>query len=108
MWSHGRASSRLRRISLGFDVMSEAVLEIGATEFRAKCYALLRDVQARRYRKVVITRRGKPIAELTPGDFGAPDIYGCMEGSVIIPPGVDLTEPVLEDIPEAESGERQW
>jgi hypothetical protein len=28
-----------------------------------------------------------------------------MKGSVIIPPGVDLTEPVLEDVPEAESGE---
>jgi hypothetical protein len=33
-----------------------------------------------------------------------PDRYGCMKGSVIIPSGVDLTEPVLEDIPKAESG----
>ena len=40
------------------------VLEIDTTKFRAKCYALLRDVQARRYDKVVITRRGKPIIEL--------------------------------------------
>jgi antitoxin (DNA-binding transcriptional repressor) of toxin-antitoxin stability system len=88
--------------------MSEVVLEIGTTEFRAKCYGLLRDVQARRYHKIIITRRGKPIAELTPGDCEAPDIYGCMKGSVIIPPGVDLTEPILEDIPEAESGEGPW
>ncbi len=28
-----------------------------------------------------------------------------MKGSVIIPPGLDLTEPVLEEIPEAQSGE---
>jgi hypothetical protein len=107
MWSHGPASLRSRRISLGFDVMSEAVLKIGTTEFRAKCYALLRDVEARRYRKVVITRRGEPIAELTPSDLEVPDIYGCMKGSVIITPGVDLTAPILADIPEAESGEIQ-
>jgi antitoxin (DNA-binding transcriptional repressor) of toxin-antitoxin stability system len=87
--------------------MSDVVLEIGTTEFRAKCYALLRDVQARRYGKVVITRRGKPIAELRPMANDAPDLFGAMKGRVIIPPGVDLTEPVLDD-PEAESGERQW
>jgi antitoxin (DNA-binding transcriptional repressor) of toxin-antitoxin stability system len=89
-------------------VMSEIVLEIGATEFRAKCYALLRDVQARRYRKVVITRRGKPIAELGPLTDGTPDLFGAMKGRVFIPPGVDLTEPILEDIPEAESGDEPW
>lgn len=38
----------------------------------------------------------------------APDICGFMNGSVIIPPGVDLTEPILEDSPEAESGEGPW
>ena len=42
------------------------VLEIDTTSFRAKCYALLRDVQARRYDKVVLTRRGKPIVEFRP------------------------------------------
>jgi hypothetical protein len=34
-----------------------------------------------------------------------PDLYGALKGRVIIPPGFDLTEPILEDIPEAESGE---
>jgi antitoxin (DNA-binding transcriptional repressor) of toxin-antitoxin stability system len=88
--------------------MSEVILEIGTTEFRAKYYALLRDIEARRCHKVVITRRGKPIAELTPSDREVPDIYGCMKGSVIIPSDVDLTEPILEDIPDAESGEGPW
>ena len=88
--------------------MSEAVLEIGTTEFRAKCYALLRDLQARRYDKVVIIRRGKPIAELRPLTNDTSDLFGAMKGRVIIPPGVDLTEPILEDIPEAESGEGPW
>ena len=84
--------------------MTEQVLEISATEFKAKCLRLFKDLEAHRYRKVVITRRGKPIAELTPHEREVPDIYGCMEGSVIIPPGFDLTKPVLEEIPDAELG----
>jgi antitoxin (DNA-binding transcriptional repressor) of toxin-antitoxin stability system len=86
-------------------MMAEQILEISATEFKAKCLGLFKALEAHRYRKVVITRRGKPVAELTSPDHEVPDLFGCMEGSVIIPPGVDLTEPILEDIPEAESGE---
>jgi antitoxin (DNA-binding transcriptional repressor) of toxin-antitoxin stability system len=85
--------------------MSGDVLEINVTDFKAKCLAVFKELEARRYDKVVVTRRGKPIAELSPAPTEVPDPYGCMKGSVIIPPGVDLTEPVLEDIPEAESGE---
>jgi antitoxin (DNA-binding transcriptional repressor) of toxin-antitoxin stability system len=84
--------------------MTEAVLEINVTAFKAKCLELFRQLEARRYDKVVVTRRGKPIAELLPAATGIPDIYGCMEGSVIIPPGFDLTEPILQEVPEAWSG----
>jgi antitoxin (DNA-binding transcriptional repressor) of toxin-antitoxin stability system len=85
--------------------MSGDVLEINVTGFKAKCLALFKELEARRYDKVVVTRRGKPIAELTPALSEVPDLYGALKGRVIIPPGVDLTEPALEDIPEAESGE---
>jgi len=85
--------------------MTEAVLEINVTAFKAKCLELFRQLEARRYDKVVVTRRGRPIAELRPAATEIPDLYGCMKGSVTIPPGVDLTEPVLEDVPEAWSGE---
>jgi antitoxin (DNA-binding transcriptional repressor) of toxin-antitoxin stability system len=84
--------------------MAEPVLEISATEFKAKCLRLFKDLEAHRYSKVVITRRGKPIAELVPRDREVPDLFGCMKGSVIMPPDFDLTRPVLEDLPEAESG----
>lgn len=84
--------------------MSENVLEIGVTEFKAKCLALFKELEARRLTKVVVTRRGKPIAELAPASTEVPDIFGCMEGTVTIPPDVDLTKPVLEDIPDAERG----
>jgi hypothetical protein len=86
--------------------MSASVLTISASEFKAKCLALFNDLEAHRYAKVIVTRRGKPVAELIPPKREVPDLYGCMKGSVIIPPDVDLTKPILEDIPEAESGER--
>ena len=85
--------------------MTEAVLEINVTAFKAKCLELFKQLEARRYDKVVVTRRGKPIAELTPAGAAVPDLYGALKGRVFIPAGVDLTDPVLEDIPEAESGE---
>ena len=91
-------------MAIGVPIVSGAVLEINVTDFKAKCLALFKELEARRYSKVVVTRRGKPIAELAPAGSEVPDPYGCMKGSVIIPPGVDLTEPVLEDIPEADSG----
>ena len=75
--------------------MAEAVLEINVTEFKAKCLALFKELEARRYEKVVVTRRGRAIAELTPALSEVPDLYGALKGRVIIPPGVDLTEPVL-------------
>lgn len=85
--------------------MSEAVLEINVTEFKAKCLVLFKELEARRYEKVVVTRRGKAIAELTPAAGEIPDPYGCLAGRAIIPPELDLTSPLLEDVPEAESGE---
>jgi antitoxin (DNA-binding transcriptional repressor) of toxin-antitoxin stability system len=85
--------------------MTEAVLEISASQFKAKCLALFKALEAHRYDKVVVTRRGRPVVELTPASSQVPDLFGSMKGSVIIPPGVDLTDPVLDEIPEAQSGE---
>ncbi len=39
--------------------MTEAVLEISVTAFKAKCLELFKQLEARRYDKVVVTRRGK-------------------------------------------------
>ena len=86
--------------------VNEAVLEINVTEFKAKCLALFKELEARRYDKVVVTRRGKAIAELTPAVRLRCQIStAACRARAIIPPELDLTDPVLEDIPEAESGE---
>ena len=39
--------------------MNEAVLEINVTEFKAKCLTMFKELEARRYEKVVVTRRGE-------------------------------------------------
>ena len=44
------------------------------------CLALFKQLEARRYDKVVVTRRGKPIAELTPTPGEVPESYGGAQG----------------------------
>ena len=86
--------------------MSEhAVLEVSVSEFKAKCLAIFKQLEAHRVEKVVITRRGKPVAELrSPVVKARTPLYGCMKGRTFIPPDLDLTAPLIEDIPEAEVG----
>jgi len=84
-----------------------AVLEISVSEFKAKCLAIFKDLEAHRLEKVVITRRGKPVAELgvpVPQARKVPPLYGCLAGRAIIPPDLDLTEPIFEGEIEAETG----
>lgn len=42
------------------------VLRVSASEFKARCLAIFRDLEARRVGRVLVTRRGRPVAELTP------------------------------------------
>lgn len=88
--------------------MSESVLEIRASEFKAKCLSIFKDLEARRLDRVIVTRRGKPVAVLTSSATAerVPDPYGCLAGRAIIPPDLDLTEPIFEGEFEAETGDR--
>jgi len=52
--------------------------EIGAGEFKARCLALLDEV-AETGEEIVVTKRGKPVAKLTPIESAKP-----LEGSVRI------------------------
>lgn len=78
-----------------------------ATEFKAKCLEVFDRLAARKLTRVTITKRGKVVAVVTPPD--SPEervrtLYGFMEGTVNLPPDLDLTAPILEDPFEAESG----
>lgn len=79
-----------------------------ASEFKAKCLDILERLGDRRLDRVVVTKRGRPVAVLTPPDAEAKDvrqIYGFLRGSVLVPGEIDLTEPVLDDALGAGEGE---
>jgi prevent-host-death family protein len=83
--------------------MVTSELTISASEFKAKCLDILKRLGDRKLRRVTVTRRGKPVAELTPPRESlesAGSIIGCMKGMVIIPPGFDLTKPALDWDPD--------
>ncbi len=70
----------------------EHSLEIGAAEFKAKCLRLLDEISERKREAIIITKRGKPVARLTPIDKAGGPIYGEMKGLAKI--RGDLTEPL--------------
>jgi prevent-host-death family protein len=85
---------------------------IGVTEFKAKCLALIDAVATGKLERVVLTKRGKPVAEvhaLKPVKKERyVSSYGCMKGRIWIDPGYDLTQPI-EDIEwDAENGILYW
>lgn len=51
--------------------------EISASQFKARCLALLDDV-AQSGAEIVVTKRGRPVARVVPVDEG----LGSLEGSV--------------------------
>lgn len=53
--------------------------KIAAGKFKTHCLAILDEVQAKR-ETVVITKRGKPVAKLSPIEKQADDIFGFMKG----------------------------
>jgi prevent-host-death family protein len=52
---------------------------MAAGSFKAKCLAVMDEVQAKR-ETVVITKRGKPVAKLVPVNAERDDIYNFMAG----------------------------
>ena len=85
--------------------MSDSVT-FSATEFKAKCLDILDRLASHELQEVKVTKRGKTVAVLRPpqAEDSADDLYGFMRGTVIIPPGFDLTAPVLDEPLSAESG----
>ena len=70
----------------------QEVLKIGAAEFKAKCLQLLNEISERKRDAIIITKRGKPVARLTPVAAAGGPIYGALKGLAKI--HGDLTEPL--------------
>jgi prevent-host-death family protein len=80
---------------------------ISASEFKAKCLEILNQLSARKLTQVTITKRGRPVAVLTPPKEARDDVrklYGCMKGTVVGLDEIDLTEPILQEKFLAEDG----
>jgi antitoxin (DNA-binding transcriptional repressor) of toxin-antitoxin stability system len=73
---------------------------IGVTAFKAQCLGLIDDVAQGRTQRVILLKHNRPVAAIVPIEAEAEDldsldgIWGAMEGTVTIAPGVDLTEPI--------------
>jgi antitoxin (DNA-binding transcriptional repressor) of toxin-antitoxin stability system len=80
------------------------VLEVSASEFKARCLAIFKDLEARRVSRVLVTRRGRPVAELTPPRTELATLWGAHRGSVEVAPGIDLTAPVVDEVLDAAAG----
>jgi prevent-host-death family protein len=57
--------------------------QMAAGEFKAKCLMVMDEVQ-KTGEPVMITKRGKPVAQLVPAPNEADDIFGYMRGKVKI------------------------
>ena len=80
---------------------------ISAAEFKATCLDILKQLDEHKLQRVVITRRGRPVAVLTPPESHADAVaalHGFMQGSVTMTDGIDLTAPVFDERFDAEDG----
>lgn len=69
---------------------------IAVSAFKPRSLAIIEEVAARKTSRVVLTRRGKPVAAIVPIERRTYDPWGALRGTVRIAPGVDLTEPTGE------------
>jgi prevent-host-death family protein len=65
---------------------------IPAGTFKARCLAIMDEVQAKR-QAVVITKRGKPVAKLVPVEKEKDDIFGFFKGKIKVTG--DIVSPAL-------------
>lgn len=67
---------------------------IRASEFKAKCLALMDEV-ARTGRPLLVTKNGKPVAELRPHTVPGKDAFGIWKGRLLV--RGDIVSPVDAD-----------
>ncbi|MCU1320610.1 MAG: Prevent-host-death protein [Acidobacteriaceae bacterium] len=68
---------------------------IAASKFKATCLAVMDEVQAKR-EPVIVTKNGKPVAQLVPMPLDGPDpIFGFYKGKLEIVG--DIMSPILTE-----------
>jgi prevent-host-death family protein len=80
---------------------------VSASEFKAKCLDILDRIRSKELERVVVTKRGVPVAVLVPPPANAAEVgrlHGFLRGSVVVPPEIDLTAPVADEPFGADEG----
>jgi antitoxin (DNA-binding transcriptional repressor) of toxin-antitoxin stability system len=71
---------------------------MSATEFKARCLEVMDDLATGRLERVTVTKRGRAVMEArgpaTRSDEARGSAFGFMRGTVRIPEGLDLTQPL--------------
>jgi len=77
-------------VSMAADKRDE--VSIGVTAFKAQCLALIDEVARGKTRRVLLTKRNRPIAAIVPVEREPVELWGAMRDTVRVAPGVDLTQ----------------
>jgi prevent-host-death family protein len=67
-------------------------VSIGVTAFKARCLAVIDEVARGKTRRVLLTKRNRPIAAIVPVEREPVELWGAMRSTVRVAPGVDLTQ----------------
>jgi prevent-host-death family protein len=78
------------------DISDDAELSLGVSAFKPKSLDLIERVASGKLRRVVLTKRGRPVAAVVPIDDTPQELWGALAGLMEPVEGVDLTEPVGE------------
>jgi hypothetical protein len=78
-------------------------LTITASAFKARCLEIFKALEGSRLARVTVTRRGRPVAQITGLRLERPRLWGAHAGSVVFAPDVDPTAPVLDEPLDAET-----
>lgn len=101
-----KKSAEARKTPASYQAGSETqagfVREIPAGEFKAKCLAIMDEVQ-QRGSAYVITKRGVPVAKLVPARVERRPLLGSMKGTVVT--RGDLVTPLDEPWNALEGGD---
>jgi prevent-host-death family protein len=74
----------------------EEVETIAVSAFKPRSLELIERVASGRVTRLVLTRRGRPVAALVPVREEPVELWGALRGLMEPVPGVDLTAPVGE------------
>jgi prevent-host-death family protein len=77
-------------------------LSIGVTAFKARCLAVIDEVAKGKTRRVLLTKRNRPIAAIVPVEREPVELWGALRGTVTVAPGTDLTHG-MDEVWEAET-----